>query len=109
MGSEAVELVRRGIEAWRRRDPGGVIDVFASDAEIDLRRLELPDTGIVHGAEALVRWIANLFEDFPDLEFEVDELVTRGEWVVAHGSIRGTARLSGVAVEQPYSEAALVR
>src|SRR5919106_3782670 len=109
MGSEAVELVRRSIRAWRGGDRGEVVDLFAPEAEIDLRRLALPDTGVVRGGEALARWMANLFEHFPDLRFDVDEVVPRGEWVVARGSMRGRARMGGVEIEQPYSEAVLVR
>jgi glutamate formiminotransferase/glutamate formiminotransferase/formiminotetrahydrofolate cyclodeaminase len=109
MGSEAVEVVRRSIEAWRGRDRGALLDVFASDAKVDLRRLALPDTGVLRGAEALARWMANLFEHFPDLQFEVEEIVPAGGWVVTRGAMRGRARMGGAEVEQPYSEAVLVR
>jgi glutamate formiminotransferase len=109
MGSEAVEVVRRSIEAWTRRDRDAVLALFAPDAELDLRQLQLPDTEVVRGAALLRRWIANLFEHFPDFEFRVDEIVPVGEWVVVRGSMAGRARLSGVALAPPYSEAVLVR
>jgi glutamate formiminotransferase / 5-formyltetrahydrofolate cyclo-ligase len=109
MGSEALEVVRGTVDAWRRRDRERVLANFAEDAEIDLRALGLPDTGVLHGAEALRDWMAGLFELFPDLEFEVDEIVPAGRWVVARGRIRGRAALGGVPGEQPFSEAILVR
>jgi glutamate formiminotransferase / 5-formyltetrahydrofolate cyclo-ligase len=109
MGTEAVELVRQSVEAWTRRDRDAVLELFAPDAELDLRRLRLPDTGVVRGAGLLRRWIGNLFEHFPDFEFEIEEIAPVGEWVVVRGSMRGRARLSGVEVVEPYSEAVLVR
>jgi glutamate formiminotransferase len=109
MGPDALELVRRSIEAWRRRDRDAVLALFAPDAELDLRRLNLPDTEVVRSAALMQRWIDNLFEHFPDFNFEVEEIVEAGEWVVVEGRMVGRARLSGVALEQGYSEAVLVR
>jgi glutamate formiminotransferase / 5-formyltetrahydrofolate cyclo-ligase len=109
MYSEAVEVVRRSIEAWARRDRDAVLGLFVADAELDLRGLELPDTGVVHGVALIRRWITNLFEHFPDFEFVVEEIIPTGEWVVVRGSMAGRARLSGVGLRQPYSEAVLVR
>jgi glutamate formiminotransferase len=109
MGSEAVDVVRRTIDAWARRDQDAVLALFAPDAELDLRQLELPDTGVVRGAALVRRWIVNLFEHFPNFEFRVEEVVEAGEWVIARGSMRGRARLSGVELERGYSEAILVR
>jgi glutamate formiminotransferase / 5-formyltetrahydrofolate cyclo-ligase len=109
VGSDAVQVVRRSIEAWACCDGAAVAALFAADAEIDLRRLELPDTGVLRGAEDLQRWMANLFEHFPGLAFDVEEIVPAGEWVLVTGSMRGRARLSGLELEHPYSEAVLVR
>jgi glutamate formiminotransferase/glutamate formiminotransferase/formiminotetrahydrofolate cyclodeaminase len=109
VANEAVELVRRSIELWRARDRDALLELFAPEAELDLRQLELPDTGIVRGVAPLRRWMANLFEHFPDFAFEVEEVVPVGEWVVARGSMTGSALLSGIELTQRYSEAVLVR
>jgi glutamate formiminotransferase / 5-formyltetrahydrofolate cyclo-ligase len=109
VGNEAVEVVRSSIDAWRRRDLEAFLARLADDAELDLRRLELPDTGVVRGAVLIRRWMANLFEDFPDFDFAPEEVVPMGEWVVVRGSMSGQARLSGVELTHPYSEAILVR
>jgi glutamate formiminotransferase len=105
---DAVEIVRRSIDAWTRRDREAVLSLFASDAELDLRRLELPDTVVVQGPR-IREWVANLFEHFPDFEFRAEQIDATGEWVVVRGSMSGHARLSGVGLTQPYSEAVLVR
>jgi glutamate formiminotransferase / 5-formyltetrahydrofolate cyclo-ligase len=109
VASEAVEVVKRSIQAWGSGDGAAVAALFAPGAEIDLRRLQLPDTGVLHSADDLQRWMANLFEHFPDLEFDVEEIVPAGEWVVTRGSMRGRARLGGLELEQHYSEAVLIR
>ena len=107
-GDDPVEIVRRAIGAWSRRDHDAVLALFADDAEIDLRGLELPDTAVV--PRVLMRtWIGNLFEHFPDFRFEPQKILPSGEWVVVRGCMGGHARLSGVGLSQPYSEAVLVR
>jgi glutamate formiminotransferase / 5-formyltetrahydrofolate cyclo-ligase len=108
-GDDPVEIVRRAMDAWGRRDREAVLALFDEDAEIDLRRLQLPDTEVLHGPGGLERWMASLFEHFPDLEFEVEEVAPAGKWVVVRGSIGGRARLGGVGMSHPYSEAILVR
>jgi glutamate formiminotransferase / 5-formyltetrahydrofolate cyclo-ligase len=97
------------MDAWTVRDPQALVGLFGPDAEIDLRRLHLPDTGVLHGAQALVVWLRNLFEHFPDFDFHVDDVVPVGDWVVARGSMRGRGQIGGVELEQSYSEAVLVR
>ena len=109
MADEAVQLVMKSIGLWRARDRDALLELFAPEAELDLRQLELPDTGVVRGVGLLRQWIANLFEHFPDFEFVVEEVVPAGEWVVVEGSMKGSARLSGIELEQHYSEAVLVR
>ena len=109
MGNEAVEVVRSSIDAWRRRDLEAFLARLGDDAELDLRQLELPDTGVVRGAVLIRRWMANLFEHFPDFDFAPEEVVPMGDWVVVRGSMSGQARLSGVGLTHPYSEAILVR
>jgi glutamate formiminotransferase / 5-formyltetrahydrofolate cyclo-ligase len=95
--------------AWVVGDRDALAETFAPDAEIDLRKLHLPDTGVLRGGRQLAAWLGGLFELFPDFEFRVDEIVPAGEWVVAVGSIRGRGRGGGVELEGPYSEAVLVR
>jgi glutamate formiminotransferase len=108
-GDDPVEIVRRAIDAWVRRDRDSLLALFDEDAEIDLRRLGLPDTGVLRGSGDLAGWRANLFEHFPDLEFEVEEVVPAGKWVLVRGWIRGRARIGGFALEARYSEAIRVR
>jgi glutamate formiminotransferase / 5-formyltetrahydrofolate cyclo-ligase len=109
VADEAVEVVRRSIALWRARDRDALLSLFAPDAELDLRQLGLPDTEVVRGVGLLEQWMANLFEHFPDFEFVVEEVVPAGEWVVVEGAMRGSARSSGIELEQQYSEAVLVR
>src|SRR5918999_5239272 len=97
------------MDAWTTRDWDALVEAFAPDAQIDLRRLHLPDTSVLHGGRALGEWLTTLFEHFPDFEFGVDELAPAGEWVVARGSMRARGQMGGVELEQRYSEAVLVR
>jgi hypothetical protein len=72
--------------------------MFADDAEIDLRRLELPDMETLRGTADRRAWISSLFEYFPDFEFRVEEVIPKWEWVLVSGSMYGRAQLSGVEI-----------
>jgi len=49
MSQENVEIVRRGIEAWNRRDLTTWLATFRSDAEIDWSRARGPLKGVYRG------------------------------------------------------------
>ena len=57
MSQENVEVVRRGIEAWNRRDLTTWLASFRSDAEIDWSRSRAPHKGVYRGhGELAVFW-----------------------------------------------------
>jgi glutamate formiminotransferase / 5-formyltetrahydrofolate cyclo-ligase len=109
MASEAVEVVRRSVAAWNRRDPVAVLRLFSPDAEIDLRGLSLPDEGVRRGQDEIRDFFVHLFDYWRDFRFEAGELAERRGWVLLHGRMWGRAEPSGLEVEQEFSEAVLVR
>ena len=69
MSRENVEVVRRNVEAWNRRDLGTWLATFRSDAEIDWSRARGPFKGVYcgrSGQEAF--WEVFLTFDWGELE-----------------------------------------
>jgi glutamate formiminotransferase / 5-formyltetrahydrofolate cyclo-ligase len=109
MASEAVDVVRRSVGAWNRRDPEAVLELFSPDAEIDLRGLTLPDEGVRRGRKEIRDYFVHLFSYWRDFRFEAEDVSERHGWVLLKGRMRGRAEPSGLEVEQEFSEAVLVR
>ena len=69
MSQENVEVVRRGIEAFNRRDLKTWLTTFRSDAEIDWSRSRGPLKGVYRGhSELEVFWNGWLTFDWGELE-----------------------------------------
>jgi ketosteroid isomerase-like protein len=81
MSQENVEIVRRGIEAFNRRDLKTWLATFRSDAEIDWSRARGPLKGVYRGhGELEVFWDEWLTFDW--VEVEPHDLTEAGSEVV---------------------------
>jgi ketosteroid isomerase-like protein len=81
MSQENVEVVRRGMEAFNRRDLKAWLATFRSDAEIDWSRARGPLKGVYRGRGGLEAfWDAWLTFDW--VEVEPDDLAEAGSEVV---------------------------
>src|SRR6188472_2774568 len=81
MSQENVEIVRRGIEAFNRRDLKTWLTTFRSDAEIDWSRARGPLKGVYRGhGELEVFWDEWLTFDW--VEVEPHDLTEAGSEVV---------------------------
>jgi glutamate formiminotransferase len=109
VASEAVEVFSRAMEAWNRGDPESVLALYAQDAEIDLRPMDVPDEDVRRGHDQIRDYFGHMLRFWRTFEFGISELVERGGWVLIQGRMRGRAEPSGLEVEQEFSEAALVR
>jgi ketosteroid isomerase-like protein len=70
MSEENVEIVRRSIEAWNRRDLTMFLASFGSDAEFDWSRSRAPFKGVYRG-HAEIRTFWELFwSTFEDVQLE---------------------------------------
>jgi ketosteroid isomerase-like protein len=111
MSEENIELLRRAVEAYNRRD------VEALNAELDpevVWRPALP--GMVEGGEPNYRGhegIAQMFEDFAEvldeIHFEYTDVRDRGDQVVAIGRLRTRGKASGAETVSAYANVAQVR
>ncbi|HEY4896458.1 MAG TPA: nuclear transport factor 2 family protein [Solirubrobacteraceae bacterium] len=89
-----MEIVRKAIEAFNRRDAEGFGALFSEDAEIVPVRSALEGT-VYRGPEAGAQYCAAVEESWESLAWEVEAVRDDDDWVLALGHIRGRGRGSG--------------
>jgi ketosteroid isomerase-like protein len=90
MSEENVEIVRRSLEAWNRRDPT-TLAFFRSDAEIDYSRSRAPFKGIYRGHDEIETFFDVFWSTFEDVQIEMHGFIEAGSEVV----VPNTAHMRG--------------
>jgi ketosteroid isomerase-like protein len=100
---EDLENVRRGIEAFNRRDVEGVLKVLDSDVEWhDIFTVMLGgETTVVRGHAGVRRLMRDQDEVFAEFDAEYAEMRDLGQRVVALGVLRTRGRESGAETRSP--------
>jgi ketosteroid isomerase-like protein len=91
MSQENVEIVRRHIEAWNRRDLPTLLALWRSDAEIDWSRARGPLKGVYRGHREREAFWTEFWSTFEVVEVELSDFTETGPHVVA----LNTARMRG--------------
>lgn len=76
-------LVRRYIETWNRGDLEGMAAYWSPDMVHHTRSGS-------HGFEAVLSIVSNFMTAFPNLTFEIDDIVADGDRVASRMTARGT-------------------
>jgi uncharacterized protein len=90
MSEENVEVVRRSLEAWNRRDPT-TLAFFRSDAEIDYSRSRAPFKGVYRGHDGIETFWDFFWSTFEDVQIEMHGFIEAGSEVV----VPNTAHMQG--------------
>ena len=91
MSQENVELVRRGVETWNRRDLTTWLALFSSDAEIDWSRARGPLKGVYRGRGERETFWNEFYSTFEEARIEAQGFTEAGSEVV----VSLTARFRG--------------
>ena len=91
MSQENVEIVRRHIEAWNRRDLTTWLALFRSDAEIDWSRARGPLKGVYRGHGELEAFWDEFWSTFEEVQVETHGFTEAGSEVV----VSNTAHVRG--------------
>ena len=83
MSEENVEIVRRSIEIWNRRDLTAELTFWSSDAETDWSRATGPFKGIYRGHHELEAFWNEFWSTFEVVELELSDFRHTGPYVVA--------------------------
>ncbi len=92
MSQENVEIVRRALEAWNRRDLTAWLATMRSDAEIDWSRAEGPFKGIYRGHPAHRDFWDVFWSTFEDVKVESHGFTEIGPDVVYSNTARFRGR-----------------
>jgi ketosteroid isomerase-like protein len=82
MSQENVEVVRRSLDAWNRRDLGTWLATFLPDAELDWSRSRGPLKGIYRGHRALAAFSEEFWSTFEEVQLEAYGFTEAGSEVV---------------------------
>jgi ketosteroid isomerase-like protein len=84
-----VETIRQGYEAWNQGDFDALRAIYAPDVTAEAGEL-WPASGIVAGAEAIIREFASIMGTFEHCELVPEEFIEQGESVVVPTVWQGT-------------------
>jgi ketosteroid isomerase-like protein len=97
-GEAAVDLIRRGYEAWNRRDVDAVIEFLNPEIRWE-GYTHIPESGTLIGRDQVRSWLERFLEAWEELDIEVTETIDKGDQVIALVRFRALGKESGVEVE----------
>jgi ketosteroid isomerase-like protein len=96
---DAVAGLRRGVEAFNRRDIDGTLEPLDANVELVPLRAVL-DGGSYHGHAGLRRFLGDMRDDWERFHLEAEEFRPVGtDRVLVLGRVQATGRASGVEVD----------
>jgi ketosteroid isomerase-like protein len=98
MSQQNVEALKRGVEAYNRRDIEPFMDLFHPDAEWYPFTAQVEGDEAYNGHEGLRQWIVNTNATFEESEASIDEVRDEGDIVLALGHLHARFR-SGVTLD----------
>jgi ketosteroid isomerase-like protein len=104
MSQENVEIVRRSIEAWNRRDLRTLMALYRSDAEVDWSRSRGPFKGVYRGRRELEAFWDVFWSTFEEGRVETHDFTETGSEVV----VSNTAHFQGREEIEVNARSALV-
>ena len=98
------DLIDRYSAAWGARDPDAIVALHTEDTEFQLHAGQ--DRAV--GKAAVREAFAGLFEQFPDLAFELNWLRTGADFWAVEWRITATAAGSGAAIDATLADVVTV-
>ena len=102
MSEEEANRIRAGYEAFNQGGVRAILELLDPEIHVHERRT-MPDRATYHGHEGIQKMFSVIVEAFDDLQFEVEEVIDRGNHVavvlrqLAHGRNSGI-RVAGTTV-----------
>jgi ketosteroid isomerase-like protein len=100
MAAGDLENIRKGLEAFNRRDAAAVMETCHPDVELVPVRAVFEGISY-HGEEGLRQFFEDMDEEWTDMRADLDELREAGDQVVVLGRFRAKGKASGVEVDWP--------
>jgi ketosteroid isomerase-like protein len=110
MSQANVEVIRRGWDAWMRRDLPGLFGNFDPEVVWDTSHFHDWPEAAYHGIEGLERFLGEWLAVWADLEVEIDDVIAAPDGrVVTLFRQRGKGRDSGIPMEMSQAHIATLR
>jgi ketosteroid isomerase-like protein len=101
VSSENVELVRRVLDAWNRRDTGPASELLADDIVWEPATGAALEGAVYRGRDEVDRARTELWEIWDEFRFEESEVRDLGDAVVWLGHVHATGS-AGVTLDQEF-------
>jgi ketosteroid isomerase-like protein len=108
MSEENVEIGLAAVDAWNSGDREAWLALWDEEAEFYPLRAQLEGESY-SGHDGLMRFLAEMTQDFEEVRFEIEETRDAGEQVVGTGRFRARGRASGVDLDVPLGVLARMR
>jgi ketosteroid isomerase-like protein len=108
MSRENVELVRRSIDAFNRRDMEAASQYFDPESEVDWSRSRGMESGVYRGSEAVRGFWNTFFDVFDEVTVTPEEYIEVGDRVVVPNRTRLRGR-DGIEVQARSAFVATIR
>ena len=110
MSEENVEVLKRSVEAYNRRDMDTLMDLVSPDYEFAPYLATLLETTTYRGHEGLRRYFEDADSTWEEIQIRFDDVRDAGGGLVyASGQLYGKGRASGLEVQVPLACVAEVR
>ena len=111
MSQENVEIFKRAIDAYNRRDVEALLETL--DPEVEWHSaLMIPLGGkaaVYRGHEGIRKLFRDLDEVLDEWQAEFPQIRDLGDWVVAIGCVRTRGRGSGAETESPLASVSAIK
>jgi ketosteroid isomerase-like protein len=97
MSSDDIDVVRRSFAPWSERDADALADFYTEDVVFHSATLDLVGKTVV-GLEGLRKAMAQMFDDWATMRWEIDEIFEAEAGVVSLHRVIGVGRASGLEV-----------
>ena len=98
MPSANIEVVRRGTDAWARKDVDAMLREY--DPEVEVIDPERAGPGPFRGHDAFREWMAEWYESWDRYDVAIEALVEVGDRIVLFQHHVGRAKGSGIELDQ---------
>jgi len=103
VSQENVEIVRRAMDAYNRRDVDGFLESTTEDYLLFTAVAGAVEVGGIRGREGVRRYFDMLDEAWEEFRIIADEFRDLGDRVLGIGRTEGRGRVGGVPVDSPYA------
>ncbi len=103
MSQENVQLAKRGVEAFNRRDLDAFAETITPDYEWVGAFLGSVEGGSYRGRDGIARYFSEAEQIWEELSVTGEDFRDLGDTVLVVGRMAGRGRSSGVQVDTPYT------